>query len=67
LPLNEFEYVIPLNPITANFLKNNVMDGEKEANQVPTRDEEFNFRPALWTDLHGILHGELPIGVVLWD
>ncbi|KAL3746621.1 hypothetical protein ACJRO7_015565 [Eucalyptus globulus] len=33
---------------------NNATDGEKVVSPVLTRDEEFNFRAAHWTDLHGL-------------
>lgn len=34
--------------------------------RVITRDEEFDFRAAHWTDLHGLLREELPPSVVLY-
>ncbi|KAL3746632.1 hypothetical protein ACJRO7_015574 [Eucalyptus globulus] len=47
--------------------QNNATDGEKKVSRVLTRDEEFNFRAAHWTDLHGLLRKEVPPRVVLWD
>ncbi|XP_039166443.1 6-hydroxynicotinate 3-monooxygenase-like [Eucalyptus grandis] len=46
--------------------QNNATDGEKKVSRVLTRDEEFNFRAAHWTELHGLLRKELPPSVVLW-
>lgn len=31
-----------------------------------TRDDSFGFRAAHWADLHGLMLGALPEGVILW-
>lgn len=33
---------------------------------ILSRDENFNFRAALWADLHGLLYNELPSEIFLW-
>ncbi|XP_038885622.1 2,6-dihydroxypyridine 3-monooxygenase-like isoform X2 [Benincasa hispida] len=41
-------------------------DGETKGRRILTRDENFNFRAALWADLHGLLYNELPSEIFLW-
>ncbi|XP_030452586.1 uncharacterized protein LOC115674359 isoform X1 [Syzygium oleosum] len=46
--------------------QNNATDSAKKVSRMLTRDEEFNFRAAHWTDLHCLLREELPPNVVLY-
>ncbi|XP_030543124.1 6-hydroxynicotinate 3-monooxygenase-like isoform X2 [Rhodamnia argentea] len=46
--------------------QNNATDSEKNVSWVITRDEEFDFRAAHWTNLHGLLREELPPTVMLY-
>lgn len=41
-------------------------DGETKGRWILSRDESFNFRAALWADLHGLLYNELPPEIFLW-
>ncbi|KAL8171260.1 hypothetical protein V2J09_023064 [Rumex salicifolius] len=42
-------------------------EGKKtEAPTVLTRDENFNFRAAYWSDLHSLLYNSLPPQILLW-
>ncbi|KAG1335536.1 6-hydroxynicotinate 3-monooxygenase [Cocos nucifera] len=45
---------------------NRATDSEKKISWTLTRDENFNFRAAHWTDLHSILHKALPARIILW-
>ncbi|KAK9273601.1 hypothetical protein L1049_018411 [Liquidambar formosana] len=41
-------------------------DSEKKISWTLTRDENFNFRAAHWSDLHGLLHDALPPDIFFW-
>ncbi|GLT60917.1 hypothetical protein SLA2020_336570 [Shorea laevis] len=45
-------------PLTVDL--NQATDSEKKVSWTLTRDEKFNFRAALWADLHGLLFNALP-------
>ncbi|KAL0557670.1 hypothetical protein IC582_006220 [Cucumis melo] len=42
------------------------VDRETKERLILSRDENFNFRAALWADLHGLLYNELPSEIFLW-
>ena len=44
----------------------NAIDSGKQVSWLLTREEDFNFRAAYWTDLHHLLYNSLPSDVVLW-
>lgn len=46
--------------------QNQATDCEKKVSWTLTRDENFNFRAALWTDLHGLLFNALPSNIFFW-
>lgn len=48
------------------IIQNNATDSEKRISRTLTRDENFNFRAAYWSDLHGLLYDALPPGIVYW-
>ncbi|KAL0888131.1 hypothetical protein Bca101_012114 [Brassica carinata] len=41
-------------------------DSEKKATRVLTRDEDFDFRAAYWSDIHGLLFNALDPTIFLW-
>ncbi|XP_050213737.1 uncharacterized protein LOC126665077 [Mercurialis annua] len=49
-------------PLTID--QNVVTDGDKI--RILTRDENFNFRAAHWSELHGLLSNDLPSEIFLW-
>ncbi|KAB1204564.1 hypothetical protein CJ030_MR8G021784 [Morella rubra] len=51
-------------PLTVDL--NQATDSEKKVSQMLTRDENFNFRAALWADLHRLLYNSLPANIFLW-
>uniref|UniRef100_A0A2N9IIS1 FAD-binding domain-containing protein n=1 Tax=Fagus sylvatica TaxID=28930 RepID=A0A2N9IIS1_FAGSY len=51
-------------PLTIDL--NQATDSEKKVSWTLTRDENFNFRAAYWTDLHSLLYNALPPNIVLW-
>ncbi|CDP04812.1 unnamed protein product [Coffea canephora] len=51
-------------PLTID--QNQATDGEKKISWTLTRDENFNFRAAYWTDLYSLLYNALQSDTVLW-
>ncbi|GJX03470.1 6-hydroxynicotinate 3-monooxygenase-like protein, partial [Tanacetum coccineum] len=51
-------------PLTID--QNQATDAEKKASRMLTRDENFNFRAAYWSDLHRLLYNALPPHIFLW-
>lgn len=47
-------------------LQNEATDAEKKINRILSRDENFNFRAAYWSDLHSLLYNALPLATVHW-
>ncbi|XP_010541624.1 PREDICTED: uncharacterized protein LOC104815034 [Tarenaya hassleriana] len=46
--------------------QNQTTDNGKKGTRILTRDENFNFRAAYWTDIHSLLYNALPRSVFLW-
>jgi 2-polyprenyl-6-methoxyphenol hydroxylase-like FAD-dependent oxidoreductase len=46
--------------------QNQATDSGKKVSWTLTRDENFNFRAALWADLHGLLLNALPSNIFFW-
>jgi hypothetical protein len=46
--------------------QNQATDSEKKVSWTLSRDENFNFRAALWADLHGLLFNALPSNIFFW-
>ncbi|PIN13574.1 Kynurenine 3-monooxygenase [Handroanthus impetiginosus] len=46
--------------------QNEATDGDKKINWILSRDENFNFRAAYWSDLHSLLYKALPPEIVRW-
>ncbi|KAG2300597.1 hypothetical protein Bca52824_037069 [Brassica carinata] len=46
--------------------QNQATDSEKKATRVLTRDEDFDFRAAYWSDIHGLLFNALDPTIFLW-
>ncbi|KAE8056420.1 hypothetical protein FH972_013195 [Carpinus fangiana] len=51
-------------PLTVDL--NQATDSEKKVSWTLARDENFNFRAALWADLHGLLFNALPSNIFFW-
>ncbi|CAN8236710.1 unnamed protein product [Cochlearia groenlandica] len=46
--------------------QNQETDSEEKVTRVLTRDENFDFQAAYWSDIHGLLYNELPRAMFLW-
>nr|XP_043613130.1 LOW QUALITY PROTEIN: 6-hydroxynicotinate 3-monooxygenase [Erigeron canadensis] len=51
-------------PLTID--QNHATDSEKKTSRVLTRDMNFNFRAAYWSDLHSLLYNALPPDILFW-
>ncbi|KAL8521921.1 hypothetical protein ACS0TY_012174 [Phlomoides rotata] len=51
-------------PLTID--QNQATEGDKKISRILTRDENFNFRAAYWSDLHNLLYKALPSDTVRW-
>ncbi|VVB14058.1 unnamed protein product [Arabis nemorensis] len=46
--------------------QNQETDSEKKVTRILTRDENFDFEAAYWSDIHGLLYNALPETTFLW-
>jgi hypothetical protein len=46
--------------------QNQATNSEKKVSWTLARDENFNFRVALWADFHGLLFNALPSNIFFW-
>ncbi|GER46912.1 FAD/NAD(P)-binding oxidoreductase family protein [Striga asiatica] len=58
--------ILDLNTLPLTIDQNQVTEPDKKINRVLTRDEDFNFRAAYWSDLHSLLYRALPLDIVRW-
>ncbi|KAL0312059.1 UNVERIFIED_CONTAM: Aurachin C monooxygenase/isomerase [Sesamum radiatum] len=58
--------ILELTTLPLTIDQNQATDGEKKTNWILTRDENFNFRAAYWSDLHRLLYSALPPEIVRW-
>ncbi|CAA0840698.1 FAD/NAD(P)-binding oxidoreductase family protein [Striga hermonthica] len=58
--------ILDLNTLPLTIDQNQVTEKETKINRARTRDEDFNFRAAYWSDLHGLLYKALPLDIVRW-
>ncbi|XP_047966725.1 aurachin C monooxygenase/isomerase-like [Salvia hispanica] len=59
-------HTLDLTTLPLTIDQSEATDGEKKINRMLTRDEKFNFRAALWSDLYSLLYKALPPGTVHW-
>ncbi|KAL3616107.1 hypothetical protein CASFOL_040401 [Castilleja foliolosa] len=57
---------LELNTLPLIIDQNQATYGDKKINRILTRDEDFNFRAAYWSDLHSLLCKSLPPHIVRW-
>ncbi|CAA7039741.1 unnamed protein product [Microthlaspi erraticum] len=55
-----------LDEITLPLSIDQTTDSEKKVTRVLTRDENFDFRAAYWSDIHALLYNALPQTMFLW-
>ncbi|CAI9772337.1 unnamed protein product [Fraxinus pennsylvanica] len=58
--------LLQMTTLPLNIDQNQATDGNNKISWTLTRDENFNFRAAYWSDLHSLLYKALPQGIVLW-
>ncbi|XP_011081911.1 uncharacterized protein LOC105164824 [Sesamum indicum] len=58
--------ILELTTLPLTIDQNQATGGEKKTNWMLTRDENFNFRAAYWSDLHRLLYSALPPEIVRW-
>ncbi|KAI3468300.1 hypothetical protein Pfo_024963 [Paulownia fortunei] len=58
--------ILELTTLPLTIDQNQATDGDKKINWMLTRDENFNFRAAYWSDLHSLLYKALPPEIVRW-
>ncbi|GFP96044.1 rosmarinate synthase [Phtheirospermum japonicum] len=59
-------HTLELNTLPLTIDQNQATYGDKKINRILTRDEDFNFRAAYWSDLHSLLYKSLPAHIVRW-
>ncbi|EPS60708.1 monooxygenase family protein, partial [Genlisea aurea] len=59
-------HLLDLCTIPLSIDQNGATDVQNGITRILSRDEDFNFRAAYWSDLHRLLHQALPEGTVRW-
>ncbi|XP_057790860.1 uncharacterized protein LOC131007970 [Salvia miltiorrhiza] len=59
-------HALDLTTLPLTIDQNEATDGDKKINWMLIRDESFNFRAALWSDLYSLLYKALPPKTVRW-
>ncbi|KAI3512365.1 hypothetical protein L1887_19680 [Cichorium endivia] len=66
LPQQQSDNLLNNHTLPLTIDQNQATDSEKKISRMLTRDENFNFRAAYWSDLHGLLYKALPPNIFLW-